>query len=74
VEFDYIQSEGGGHQIGFIAQEMQKVYPDAVGERSDGMLTVTGWNKTEARLVKAIQELKVELDSVKAELQTLKGA
>jgi len=73
VEFDYIESEGGGHQIGFIAQEMQEVYPDAVGERSDGMLTVTGWNKTEARLVKAIQELKAELDTVKAELATLKA-
>lgn len=57
VEFDYIESEGGGHQISFIAQEMQNVYPDAVGERADGMLTVTGWGKTEARLVKAIQEL-----------------
>ena len=57
VEFDYIESEGGGHQIGFIAQEMQEVYPDAVGDRMpDGMLTVTGWSKTEARLVKAIQE------------------
>lgn len=57
VEFDYIESEGGGHQTGFIAQEMQEVYPDAVGVREpDQMLTVTGWNKTEAILVKAIQE------------------
>ena len=65
VEFDYIESEGGGHQIGFVAQEMQEVYSDAVGERSDGMLTVTGWSKTEARLVKAIQELKNEVDALK---------
>jgi len=74
VEFDYIEAEGGGHQTGFIAQEIQEIYPDAVGERSDGMLTITGWDKTTARLVKAIQELKAELDSVKAELQTIKGA
>ena len=66
VEFDYIESEGGGHQVGFIAQEMQAVYPDAVGERQDGMLTVSGWSKTEARLVKAIQELKAEFDAYKA--------
>jgi hypothetical protein len=66
VEFDYIASEGGGHQTGFIAQEMQAVYPDAVGEREDGMLTVSGWSKTEARLVKAIQELKAEFDAYKA--------
>jgi hypothetical protein len=57
VEFDYIESEGGGHQIGFIAQEIEQVFPDAVGEREDGMKTVAGWTKTEAILVKAIQEL-----------------
>jgi hypothetical protein len=72
-EFDYIESEGGGHQIGFIAQEMQEIYPDAVGERADGMLSVTGWSKTEARLVKAIQELSAKVDTLQAELNTLKG-
>jgi hypothetical protein len=66
VEFDYIESEGGGHQTGFIAQEMQEIYPDSVGEREDGMLTISGWSKTEARLVKAIQELKAEFDAYKA--------
>ena len=66
VEFDYIESEGGGHQVGFVAQEMETVFPDAVGERTDGMKTVTGWNKTEAILVKAIQELKAEFDAYKA--------
>jgi len=65
VEFDYIESEGGGHQISFIAQEMEAVYPDVVGERADGMKTITGWSKTEARLVKAIQELKAEIDTLK---------
>jgi hypothetical protein len=63
VEFDY---KTGGHQIGFIAQEMQEIYPDTVGEDSDGMLSITGWSKTEARLVKAIQELKAEFDAYKA--------
>ena len=72
VEFDY--KDGSGHQIGFIAQEMQAVYPDAVGTREDGMLTISGWSKNEARLVAAIQELKAELDAVKAELAAIKGA
>ena len=72
VEFDYIASEGGGHQTGFVAQEIQKVYPDAVGERSDGMLTVTGWSKTEARLVKAIQELNTLVTTQSAEIAALK--
>jgi Chaperone of endosialidase len=73
VEFDYIESEGGGHQIGFIAQRHQKIYPDTVGDRGDGMLTITGWSKTEARLVKAIQEqhaLIQELSAKVAELES----
>jgi hypothetical protein len=75
VEFDYIESEGGGHQTGFIAQEIQEVYPDTVSERApDGMLTVTGWSKTEARLVKAIQELKASLDEVKLEFDAYKAS
>jgi hypothetical protein len=71
-EFDY--KDGSGHQIGFIAQEIQEVYPDCVGDRGDGMLTVTGWSKTEARLVKAIQELKAKNDSLEARLQALEAA
>jgi hypothetical protein len=71
VEFDYIESEGGGHQTGFIAQEMQEVYPDAVGERQDGMLTISGWSKTEARLVKAIQEQQAQIEELKAKILSL---
>ena len=72
VEFDY--KDGSGHQIGFIAQEINLVYPDTVNEGSDGMLTVTGWSKTEARLVRAIQELKTENDSLKARVAALEAA
>jgi Chaperone of endosialidase len=61
VEFDYI---AGGHQIGFIAQEMQGVYPDSVGgDEETDYLTITGWDRTSARLVKALQELKEEFDA-----------
>jgi hypothetical protein len=75
VEFDYIEKEGGGHQIGFIAQEMQEVYPDAVGMRApDQMLTVTGWSKTEARLVKAIQEQQSIIESLAARIAALEAA
>jgi hypothetical protein len=73
VEFDYIESEGGGHQIGFVAQEMQAVYSDTVGERKDGMLMVTGWSKTEARLVKAIQEQQALITQLTARITALEG-
>ena len=66
VEFDYIESEGGGHQTSFIAQEFEKVYPDAISEREDGMKILTGWGKTEAVLVKAIQELSAKVAALEA--------
>jgi hypothetical protein len=65
VEFDF--KNGSGHQIGFVAQEMQEVYPDVVGEQ-DGFLTVTGWSKTEARLVSAIKELAAKVQALEAKL------
>ena len=73
VEFDYIESEGGGHQIGFIAQEFETVFPDAVGQRSDGMKTLTGWSKTEAILVKAIQEISAANEALTARITALEA-
>jgi hypothetical protein len=71
VEFDYVESMGGGHQIGFIAQDVQAIYPDLVGESSDGMLTLTDMNKNDARLIKAIQELKAINDTQAATITAL---
>jgi len=71
VEFDY--KDGSGHQTGFIAQEMQEVYPDAVGVGQNEMLTVTGWNKTEAYLVKAIQEQQELITSLTARITALES-
>lgn len=70
-EFDY--KDGSGHQIGFIAQEMQEVYPDVVNDSLDGMLTLSGWNKTEARLVKAIQEQQVIINELSAKVTALEN-
>jgi hypothetical protein len=72
VEFDF--KDGSGHQIGFIAQEMQEVYPDSVAEGPDKYLMISGWSKTEARLVKAIQEQQEQINQLKAEVAALKGA
>jgi hypothetical protein len=72
VEFDY--KDGSGHQIGFIAQEMEQVYPDAVAQGTDDMLTVTGWSKTEARLVKALQEAIAKIETIEAKVAALEAA
>jgi hypothetical protein len=81
VEYDYIESMGGGHQIGFVAQEVQAIYPDLVGEAEDGMLTLSDMNKNDARLIKAIQEMKAIIDTqastitqLQADVAALKGA
>jgi carbon monoxide dehydrogenase subunit G len=70
VEFDY--KDGSGHQIGFIAQELQGVYPDAVSENSDtGMLKVAGWTKNEAIFVKAMQEQQELIKTLEARILEL---
>lgn len=66
VEFDY--KNGIGHQIGFIAQEVQTIYPDLVNADSQGMLNLSGLGKWEARLVKAIQELNAKVEALEAKI------
>jgi hypothetical protein len=73
VEFDYVESMGGGHQIGFIAQEVQAVYPDLVGEGEDKMFTLTDMNKNDARLIKCIQEQQALITSLAARVAALEA-
>jgi hypothetical protein len=77
-----LKTEPGHKQIGFVAQEFEQVFPAMVDESPDRdeegnqLETTTKHIKTSVLvpiLVKAIQELKAELDSVKAELNALKG-
>ena len=70
VEFDY--KDGSGHQIGFIAQEVQSVFPDLIGE-ADGYLTLTDLNKNDARLIKAFQELAAKVEALEAKVQALEA-
>jgi len=71
VEFDY--KDGTGHQLGFIAQEVQQIFPDLVGE-SDGFLTLTDMNKNDARLIKAFQELHDKVVALEERVAELEGA
>ena len=61
-----------GVQLGVIAQELQAVLPDCVKTESTGVMSVNSDNLT-WYMVNAIKELKSQLNSVKAELATLKG-
>jgi hypothetical protein len=75
VEFDYLESYGGGHQIGFIAQEIQQVYPDVISEdeSEEKIMSITGWSKTEARLVKAIQEQQAIITALTTRITALEA-
>lgn len=70
-EFDY--KDGSGHQIGFIAQDHQQIYPDDVSEDDKGVLSIVGWSKTEARLVSAIQELSAQVTQLQAQVKALEA-
>jgi hypothetical protein len=70
----YKTDEEGTRRSFLIAQDVQKVLPEAVNKQKDEIGTLSlAYTDVIPLLVKAIQELKAELDSVKAELQTLKG-
>jgi len=71
VSFDYKEEEyGQKDQIGFVAQEVEEVYPDLVGE-NEGYKITSGINKMEARLIKAIQEQQEQIEQLKTQIETL---
>jgi hypothetical protein len=78
VEFDWtedhIKAAGGEdgyfvrkHDVGVIAQEIQKILPEAVGERGDGILAVK-YERIVPLLIEAIKELKVVIDDLKEKI------
>ena len=70
VEYDRIDIER--HQIGVIAQEVEKVLPDVVHTGEDGIKSVAYGNIV-AVLIESIKDLKGEISELRAELDELKG-
>ena len=69
VEFDWNDKQEvyEGHDTGVIAQEVQKVLPEVVTEREDGMLAVK-YEKMIGLLIESIKDLKAEVDELKQQL------
>ena len=69
VEFDWNEQSPGwarerGHDIGVIAQEVQKVVPEIVVERKNGFLGVD-YKRIIPLLIESIKELKQEIEILK---------
>lgn len=57
-------------QVGFVAQEIQKIFPDAVTEASDGFLDFN-MHEINIALVNAVKSLKTENELLKKRLEKL---
>ena len=70
-EFDWIPMEGihvhSGHDIGVIAQEVEKVFPEVVADRENGYKAVK-YEKLVSVLIEGIKELKQEVETLKAKV------
>lgn len=64
------QLVAGMEQVGFVAQEVQKVFPEAVTQAEDGYLDFN-IHAINVALVNAVSELKAENDRLKAQNATL---
>ena len=74
--FDWIPMEGihvhSGHDIGIIAQEVEKVLPEIVEERGNGYKAVK-YEKLTALLIQAVNEQQKQIEDLTTELDWIKN-
>ena len=67
-EFDWnSDSSHSGHDVGVIAQEIEKVLPEVVTTRDNGYMAVR-YEKIVALLIEAIKEQQLQIDELKSKL------
>lgn len=67
-EFDWNNnSELSGHDVGVIAQEIEKVLPEIVATREDGYKAVR-YEKIVALLIQAVKEQQLQIEELKSKL------
>ncbi len=68
IEFDWVEKEevhgNSGHDIGVIAQEIEKILPDVVTTRDNGYKAVK-YEKIVPLLIEAIKDLSKQVDGLK---------
>jgi len=74
-EFDWNDKSPGwarqrGHDVGVVAQEVQKIHPEIVEERKNGYLGVD-YKRLVPLLIQSVKELKQEIDEIKQKCDCL---
>jgi len=72
IEYNLIDDETKGKKIGFIAQDWENDFAPIVDKDDEGILGMK-YTETIPVLLKAIQELKADNDSLKARIETLEN-
>ena len=70
VSFNW--KETGEKSIGFIAQDVEKIFPEAVATDSNGLKSIS-YTKLIAPLTEAIKEQQKQIELLRAELEALKN-
>ena len=70
--FNQIQAEKARQRMGVIAQEVEKIVPEVVSTREDGLKAV-GYSEMIGLLIEAMKEQQTIIDGMKLELSSLKG-
>jgi hypothetical protein len=75
VEYDWKKEHGGGHAVGFVAEEAGKVLPDAVSWEADGKNAMgMNYDAVIPVLVEAFKELSREKKALEERLAQLEKA
>ena len=64
INFSYKDDKTNKQNLGLIAQEVEKIFPELIDKNGDGMLGVR-YTELVPVLIKAIQELKLEIETLK---------
>ncbi len=74
VSYDWIdKSRGEGRQLGVVAQEVEKIFPEVVHTDSQGYKSVE-YSKLVAPLIEAVKALRAENERLASENQDLKSS
>jgi hypothetical protein len=71
---DYNRKDTGIHEFGFIAEEMQEVYPEIVGKDESGKPTGIDYSRLSTILTAKILEQQNEIRQLKEQVRQILGA